>query len=120
MSVYPSLAVQVKEVWVIPNCLIKNGLQVSLSQGGALEIFMRSDVLRSSEGFVVGDGLHPLLAKALNGVGVLPQIELRADQDNGDVGSVMADLRVPLPRLSVVFQCDVDKVLMTKDVPGWS
>lgn len=65
---------------------------------------MRSDVLRSSEGFVVGDGLHPLLTEALNGVGILPQIELGTDQDNGDVGGVMADLRVPLPRLSVAVQ----------------
>lgn len=89
----------------VPNRLVKNGLQVSLSQGGALKVFMRSDVLRGSEGLIVGDRLHPLLAEALNGVGVLPQIELRADEDDRNVWGVMADLRVPLPRVSVAIQC---------------
>lgn len=57
---------------------------------------MRPDVLGGSEGFVVGDRFHPLLAETLDGVGVLPQIKLRADQDNRNVGSMVADLRVPL------------------------
>lgn len=87
---------------VIPNRLVENRLQVSLSQGRALEVFVCPDVLRSSEGFIVGDRLHPLFTETLNGVGILPQVQLRADQNNGDIGSVVADLRVPLQRMSVV------------------
>lgn len=64
---------------------------------------MCPDVLGGSKSFVIGDGFHPLLAETLDGVGVLPQIELRADQNDRDVGSVVADLREPLQRMSVVM-----------------
>lgn len=64
---------------------------------------MCPDVLRGSESFIIGDGLHSLLAQALDGVWVLPQIELGADQDDRNVGSMVTDLRVPLQRLSAII-----------------
>lgn len=80
----------------VPNRLIKDSLQVPLSQGRTLKILVCPDVLRGAKGFVIGDRLHPLLAQALNGVGILPQIELGADQDDRNIGSVVTDLGVPL------------------------
>lgn len=65
---------------------------------------MRSDILRGSEGLIVGDRLHSLLAETLDGVGIFPQIELRADQDDRNVRGVMADFRVPLIRVSVAVE----------------
>lgn len=57
---------------------------------------MCPDVLGSSESFIIGDGLHSLLTQALDGVLVLPQIELGADEDDRDVGGMVTDLGVPL------------------------
>lgn len=65
---------------------------------------MRPDFLGSSQRLVVSDGLHPLCAEAVDGRGVLPQIELGADEDDGDVRRMMADLWVPLQlRISLVL-----------------
>lgn len=68
---------------------------------------MCPDVLRSPESFIIGDGLHSLLAQALNDVWVLPQIELGADQDDGNVGSMVTDLRVPLQRLLAIISATI-------------
>lgn len=80
----------------LPDGLVKDGFQVPLREGRALEVLVCPDVLGGSQCLVVGDGLHALLAEAVDGRRVLPQIELRADQDDGDIGRVMADLWVPL------------------------
>lgn len=63
---------------------------------------MCPNVLGGTESFVVGDGLHPFFTETLDGVGVLSEIELRADQNDRNIGSVVADLRVPLQSVSVV------------------
>lgn len=57
---------------------------------------MRPDVLRGTKSLVISNGLHPLLAKAVDGRGVLPQVKLSADEDDGDIWRMMADLWVPL------------------------
>ena len=44
----------------------------------------------------VGDGGQSLLLQLVDGLLVLPQVELGADQDYGDLGAVVAHLRVPL------------------------
>ena len=43
----------------------------------------------------VGDGGQSLLLQLVDGLLVLPQVELGADQDDGDLGAVVAQLRVP-------------------------
>lgn len=57
---------------------------------------MRLDLLGNSQGFVKRHRLHSLFAKALDGVGVFSQVELGANQDDGNIGSVVANLWVPL------------------------
>lgn len=54
------------------------------------------NLLRAHEGLIVGDGLHSLLSQRVECRGILSQIELRSDQDNGDVRRMMVDLGVPL------------------------
>ena len=46
----------------------------------------------------VGDGRQLLLLELLDGVLVLPEVELGAHQDDGRVWTVVAHLRVPLQR----------------------
>lgn len=45
---------------------------------------------------LVGNGAHPPFTKLLDRIPVLAQVELGTDEDQGDVGSVVADLGVPL------------------------
>jgi hypothetical protein len=54
------------------------------------------DLLGAKESLVEGDGLHALLTEGLESAGVFSEIELGADQDDGDVGSVVVDLGIPL------------------------
>jgi hypothetical protein len=44
----------------------------------------------------VGDRGHPLLPESLDRLGIVSEIELGADQDDGNARSVMRDLRIPL------------------------
>ena len=80
----------------LPDSLVKDALEVPLRQGRALEVLVRLNLLGAHERLVVRDGLHPLLAQRLERVGVLPEVELGADEDDGDVGCVVVDLGVPL------------------------
>jgi hypothetical protein len=57
---------------------------------------VRADVLGDHQGLVVRHGLHALGAQALEGSRVLSQVELGADEDDGDGGGVVVDLREPL------------------------
>jgi hypothetical protein len=79
-----------------PDSLIKDALQIPLGQGRALEVLVSLDLLGADQRLVVGDRLHPLLAQGLQRGGVFPQIELRADEDDGDVRCVVVDFGVPL------------------------
>jgi hypothetical protein len=80
----------------IPDSLVKDTLEVSLRQSRALKVLVRLNLLGTSEGLLVRHWLHALLAQRLESRGVLPQIQLSADQDDGDVWGMMVDLRVPL------------------------
>lgn len=57
---------------------------------------MCSDLLCYNKGLVVRDGLHALGSQALEGGRVFSQIELGADEDDGDRRSVMVNLWEPL------------------------
>lgn len=82
---------------------------------------MCPDVLGGSQCLIVGDRLHSLLTKAVDGRRILPQIKLRADQDNGDVGRMMTDLWVPLLlRVSLVMTSCIfgDPIEKTRTSPS--
>ena len=80
----------------VPNSFVKDTLQVALCEGGALEVLLRLDLLCDHDGLLVLDGRHLLLPQRLLGGLIVPQIELGADEDNGNAGRVVIYLRVPL------------------------
>jgi len=57
---------------------------------------MGSDLLGAHQSLVVRHRLHSLLPERLEGSGVFPQIQLGADEDDGNIGRMVIDLRVPL------------------------
>lgn len=83
---------------VVPNRLVKHTLQVALSECGALEILMCADLLGDGQGLLVRDRLHLAGAQGFGSGAVVSQVELGADQDDGDVGGVVFDFREPLLR----------------------
>lgn len=80
-----------------PDGLVKDGLEIPLSERRALEVFDRLDLLGAVQRLLVRHGRHALLGQTPDRLGVLAQIELGADKDDGDVGGVVIDLGVPLP-----------------------
>lgn len=82
----------------IPDGLVEHTLEVALGQGGALQVLVGLDLLGAEKGLVVRHGIHALLAQGFESRGVFPEIELRSDEDDGDVGRVVIDLGVPLQR----------------------
>lgn len=81
---------------IVPNSLVKDALQVALGQSGTLKVFVRLDLLSTGEGLLVRHGLHALLAERVKSGGVLTKIELGADEDDGDIRSMVIDLGIPL------------------------
>jgi hypothetical protein len=55
-----------------------------------------ADVLGHNKGLVVRDGLHALGAQALQRGRVFSQVQLGADEDDGDGWGVVVDLGEPL------------------------
>jgi hypothetical protein len=55
-----------------------------------------ADILSHNQGLVVRDGLHALGAQTLQRGGVFSQVQLGADEDDGDGRRVVVDLREPL------------------------
>ena len=78
------------------NSLIKNTLQIPLRQRGALQILDRADLLGDLHGLFVLDGRHFALAQLLAHFRVVAQVELGADEDDGDAGGVVLDFGEPL------------------------
>lgn len=67
---------------------------------------MRLDLLSTPKRLVIGYWLHALLAERLEGCWVIAEIELGADEDDGDVWSVVLDLWEPLVCVSC---CAIDR-----------
>ena len=79
--------------------LIKDLLETLLCERRALEVLVRVDLLGLCCALLVGDGAAlVLLAQLLDGVLVVAQIELRADQHDGHLCAVVGHLREPLCR----------------------
>ena len=82
--------------WLSPDGLIKNSLEIPLCEGGAFKVLDGLDLLGADERLLVCHGCHPLLGQAPDCIGVLAQIKLGADQNDGDVGCVVVNLGIPL------------------------
>jgi hypothetical protein len=80
----------------LPDRLVEHALQVTLGERRTFQVLLCPDLLGDHDGLLVLYGGHLLLAQALLGSLVVPQVELRTDENNGDVGRMMVDLRVPL------------------------
>lgn len=57
---------------------------------------MCANLLGHSQGLFVRDGLHLASAEGFRSRAVVSQIELGTDEDDGDIGGVVFDLREPL------------------------
>lgn len=57
---------------------------------------MCADLLGHGQGLLVRDRLHLAGSQGLGGCAIVSQVELGADQDDGDIGGVVFDLGVPL------------------------
>jgi hypothetical protein len=82
-----------------PDGFVKDALEVALSEGRALHVLDRLDLLGNANGLFVLDGCHLLLSQTLLGALVVAEIELGSDQDDGDAGCMVINLGVPLQRL---------------------
>lgn len=80
----------------LPDSLVKDALQVALGQGRAFEVLMCADLLGDGQGLFVRDGLHLSGAQGFGCCAVVAQVELGADQDNGDAGCMVFDFWEPL------------------------
>lgn len=80
----------------VPDGLVEYALEVSLRQRRALKILVGLDLLGTEQSLVVGHGIHALGPESVQSGGVFSEIELGAYEDDGDVGRMVVDLRVPL------------------------
>jgi hypothetical protein len=76
--------------------LVEYALEISLRQGGALEVLDGLDLFGDLDCLLILYGLHLALAQLLLDLWVVAQVELGADEDDGDAGRVVLDLGVPL------------------------
>jgi len=80
----------------VPDSFIEDTLQVSLRQGRALQVLVGPNLLRNDQCLVIRNWLHALLSQALKCSGILSQVKLCANEDNGDGWGMVIDLREPL------------------------
>lgn len=80
----------------IPDCLVKDTLEVALCERRALEVLLRLDFLCDHDGLLVLDGRHLLLPERLLCGFIVPKIELCAYEDDWYAGRVVVDFWVPL------------------------
>jgi hypothetical protein len=80
----------------IPNGFIKDAFEVALREGRTFEILVRSDLLGDGQGLLVRDRLHLSLSEGFCRRGIVPQIELGTNKNDGNIGSMVLDLWVPL------------------------
>jgi len=64
--------------------------------GRALEVLVGANLLRDGGTLLLGHGLLLVLGQLLNGLGVVPQVPLAANQDDGEALAKVENLRDPL------------------------
>jgi hypothetical protein len=80
----------------IPNGFIKDAFEVALREGRTFEILVRSDLLGDGQSLLVRDRLHLSLPEGFCRCGIVSQIELGTNKDDGNIGGMVLDLGVPL------------------------
>lgn len=70
---------------------------------------MCANFLGHSQGLFVGDGLHLACAEGFRSRAVVSQIELGTDEDDGDIGGVVFDLREPLEAGGTVSRIEIGR-----------
>jgi len=78
------------------NSLVKHALQIPLRKRRTFQVLVCPDLLCNDQGLVVRNWLHALLSQALKCSGILSQVELRTNEDDGDGGSMVINLGEPL------------------------
>jgi hypothetical protein len=76
--------------------LVEYALEISLRQGGALEVLDGFDLFGDLDCLLILYGLHLALAQLLLDLWVVAQVELGADEDDWNAGCVVLYLGVPL------------------------
>lgn len=94
----------------LPNSLVKDTLEVALSQGGTLNVFVDDfvglvDLLDVVEHVLVLDRLHVLLGQGGSGSRVIAKIDLGTDEDDGSSRRVVGDLGEPLGYRQMYSSC---------------
>lgn len=79
----------------LPDSLVKDTLQVSLREGRTFQILVCTNLLGHREGLFVRYRLHSLLPQGFHRSSVFSQIQLRAHQNDGNVGRMMLNLGEP-------------------------
>jgi hypothetical protein len=77
--------------------LVKDDLHAPLRQGGALDVLDCAEFACEALAILHGDGPVSLLRELVDDIWILPQIELRADEEARRVGAEVPDLRELLP-----------------------
>lgn len=80
----------------LPYGLIEHALKVPLCECGTFQILMRPDLFGHLQRLFVRHRLHPLLSKRVHCTSVFSQVQLRADQNDGDVWRVVLYFWKPL------------------------
>ena len=97
---------------------VEDTLQIPLRERGALEVLHRLDVFRNLHSLLVLYGCHLPLAQRLANLMIVSEIELRADENDGNAGCVMLDFGIPLNKISFAFI--VVMVAMERCIPWLS
>lgn len=80
----------------IPDSFVEHTLQIALCKGRTFEVLVRTDLLGHGQRLLVRYGFHLSCAKAVCGRSIVSQVQLGTDEDDGNVGGMMFDLRIPL------------------------
>lgn len=80
----------------IPDSFIEHALQVALCEGRTFQVLVRTDLLGHGQGLLVRYRLHLSCAQAICGGTIVSQVQLGTDEDDGDVGGMVFDFRIPL------------------------
>ena len=75
--------------------LVEDCFEPLAGEGGALEVLEGADLVGHGLALLLGDGRLVLAGEVVDGLLVLSEIDLGADEDDGGVGAVVLDFAVP-------------------------
>ncbi len=80
----------------LPDRLIEHTFKVPLCECRTFQVLVRPDLFRHLERLLIRHRLHPLLSERIHCRSVFSQVQLRADQNDRDIGRVVLYFREPL------------------------